>query len=180
MRSALKLISGGNGKSTPPPGKKKFKEHPLAQYVWRAIYPRPAKNYDEIVERASKAYGSKLTFQQINMTMYHIRHHAYDYGWTIAHAQKGSAGEMRRYFPVLVDDQDHEYRVSDFDEYITAGAISSAQTIATMSEHEGVALEIVATSDKLDRADKRKLRAASVMFTAAGEMAKDVLKKVAV
>jgi hypothetical protein len=124
----------------------------------------------------SDVCGSRLTFYQVNNCIYHVRHYAEQYGWTVAHVQKGRDGEMRKYFPVLTDGK---IAVSDYEDYIAAGVKSSAATIATMAMHESIALDIVASRDDLSSGDKRLLRAASSMFTAASEMAKKVLAKVA-
>ncbi len=175
----LKVIDGGAAGGGPK--KRKFKPHPLADSLWRSVYPKDAISYEQIRERMSRHAKKEITFHQVNNCIYHVRHHAYDYEWDIAHVQKGAIGEHRAYFPILVDAKDPDYRVVSEDHvvHLKKGVVSSANTLATMAEHESVALEIFANLPDVDRGDKRILRAASSMFTAAAKMAQDVIGKVA-
>ena len=175
----LKVIEGGGG-SPPKAPKPAFREHPLAIYLWKAIYPHPATTYTEIAQRMSDAAEKKISFYQANNCIHHVRSHPYDYGWTIGHVRKGPGHiEHRKYFPVLVDADDHKMRVSDFRECLRDGAISSSRTIASMAEHEAAALEAAASSYDYTPVQKRKMRAVSSMFTAASRMAEEVLGEIA-
>jgi hypothetical protein len=172
----LRVINGGGGG-----GGQRFKEARYAYALWDAIYPRPANNYEEIADRMSKTAGKKLSFFVVNNTMCHVRKHAEHYGWTIPHARKGNrtVDEHRRYFPVMLEGNSPAMRSEVSKQSLQAGAVSSCKTIASMAEHEAAALDAAAgTTANLTSTQHRKWRAAAAMFTAASQMAREVLGQI--
>ena len=164
---------GGGGAGVP------FKEHPLAIYLWRAIYPKAAINLEKVRSRMERISKMRITHAQVNAVLAHVRENAEAYGWSVAHVQKGSVGNRRLYFPIMVDG-DEPFIVPDgYLGLVQAGAVSSARTLVTMATREMMALEIIAQRGDLDRADKRKMRAAASAFNAGANMITEVLNKIA-
>ena len=159
------VVEGGGGE-------REFREARHALSLWNAIYPQAAKDYKEIATRM------RVSIHTVNNTIYHVRQHAENYGWTIPHVQKGPSGEHRSIFPVMLNDNSPSLRSAKSQQCLRAGAQSSCLTIATMSEHEAVALEAASGALYLTGAQKRKLRTASTMFSAAARMATEVLGQI--
>lgn len=159
-------------------GGKKFRGARYAPALWDAIYPQPARNYSEIIERMSQSVGKKLSFHDVNYTIRHVRENAEDYGWTIPHVQKGRKGEYRAYFPVVLDENSPALQTDESKIQLKYGAVSSCNTIASMAEHEAVALEAASTAETLTPAQRRKVYAASSMFIAAARMAHEVANQI--
>jgi hypothetical protein len=158
------VIDGGGGSER----ERRFRENPHAVALWDAIYPQPATSYAEIARKMG------VPVHTANNTIHHVRDHAENYGWTIPHAQKGREGEFRSYFPVMLDGTSPALRTVRSKECFKAGSLSSCKTIASMAEHAAVATEAASNTESMTSAQKRKLRAAAGMFTAASEMAQRV------
>lgn len=156
------VIDGGGGE-------REFREAKHAAALWDAIYPQSATSYKEIARRMG------VSLYTANNTIHHVRDHAENYNWTVPHAQKGSEGANRSYFPVMLEGNSPALRTVRSRECLEAGAVSSCETIASMAEHEAIAIDAAANADMMTPAQKRKLRAAAGMFTAAAEMARRVL-----
>jgi hypothetical protein len=170
----LRVINGGGGN---PPPQGKFRKHPFADFLWKAIYPHYAASLEQIADRMSKARGKRVSQAQASAAIRHIRDNQYKYNWTISHVQKGN-GDQRRYFPVLVDGEDKTYTVTELD-CIKAGTISSLRTIATMSAHQATTLEILIESGAsgLDRSARRLLRSATSALDTGARMAEEAIAK---
>lgn len=189
MPASLSLIDGGGGSggggggggggsaTGSGGGGRRFRRNPLHEFLWRAIYPHAANNMEQIRERMEKVRGRRVTWFQTNNCLHHIRCHQYEYGWTVSHVQRGK-GKMRKYFPILVDAEDHTYRLSDFQDYVKAGTISTLCEVSTKANNQATCIEIlVESSAEMSRGDKRQLRAASSAFTAASEMMRPVIER---
>ena len=169
---------GGNTDGGSDGGGRRFRRNPLHELLWRAIYPHAANNMEQIRERMERARGRRVTFHQTNNCLHHVRCHQYEYGWTVSHVQRGG-GKMRKYFPILVDAEDYTYRVSEFQDYVKAGTISTLAEVSSKANNQAVCIEILCeNSAEISRGDKRQLRAASAAFTAAAEMMKPVIERI--
>lgn len=174
------VIDGGKGGEPP---KKPFHPHWLSEYLWRAIYPRHAYNMEQIRTRIQKLVKTPISPAQADDVMNHVRSHCYDYNWTVEHVQKGAVGEMRMYFPILLDKDDPDFYVMDDDKYqayMRYGAYSSVRTIASMAAHEAAAMAAYAdTTPDMPPRQRKEFRAFSGMMDAASRMAVEAAARLA-
>ena len=177
----LRIIDGGGKPSAAANGagsSGSFEKHPLADLLWRAVYPRDAVSFEQIRERMSKLGKLGITRANVHTVVRHVRDNPFEYGWMIPFVQKGQ-GELRRYFPILVD-HDGDITLTDAEHlrYFQAGTASIVRNMMTEGQHLADQLEIFAGSPHLTRADKRKLRGASAVVTGVVTMLPDVIKAV--
>jgi len=153
MLRLVERTSGGGGRP--------FKPHPLADYLWRAIYPRMATSREQIRERMSKLSREQINATQVGAVMDHVWRNMESYKWMIAPAQKG-AGTLRAYFPILIDPEDvDEFAYEEScREYVTAGLISQMRTIISMQQHVAKTIEIFAETAPMSRKQRRVFREA--------------------
>lgn len=178
----LKILDGGKTSAPAANGGagddgRFFRKHPLAESLWRAVYPKDADNHEQIAERMSKVCRREIEPDEVTAVIRHVRDYAFDYGWTIPPVQMGS-GEFRKYFPVLVD---HDGLVIDdagHAIYVQKGAVSFMRATITRNERAAAAWEIFSGSPHLERGDKRKFRAIAAVLDGVTTMMQDALKKV--
>lgn len=177
----LKVVNGGKTSAAANGAGSEggdFEEHPLADLLWRAVYPKDAVSFEQIRERMSKLGKLGLSRANVHTVVRHVRDNPFEYGWMIPFVQKG-CGDLRRYFPILVD-HDGEITLTDQDHlvYFQAGTTSIVRNMMTEGRHLADQLEILAGSPHLSRAEKRKLRGASAVVSGVVTMLPDVIKAV--